>query len=316
MLPRFLIQPTLPSCPTMSLSLFWIPATLVAIFAQTARNTMQHRLTETIGTLGATQVRFLYGLPFALVFLAVACLISGRLPPAPNTAFLLYVTGGALTQILATAMMLAAMRQRSFSLALTYTKTEPVQVALFGIIVLGDLLTPLATLAIGLATLGVVLMSLKPVGADQGSRWRPALLGMAAGGFFALSSIGFRGAVLSLEEGSFVLRASTGLAWSLVIQTTVLLAWLGILQREALSGSLRVWRQSLLAGFMGALASQFWFIGFALTAAANVRTLALLEVVLAQIVSRRLFSEQISRREVVGIVAVVAGVALLLVTGA
>lgn len=296
----------------MSLSLLWIPATLVAIFAQTARNTMQHRLTEMLGTLGATQVRFLYGLPFALVFLAVVCLASGRWPPLPNQAFVLYVIGGALTQILATALMLAAMRQRSFSLALTYTKTEPVQVAVFGIIVLGDLLTPLATLAIGLATLGVVLMSMKPGSAGQGDRWRPALLGMAAGGFFALSSIGFRGAVTSLEEGSFVLRASTGLAWSLAIQTAVLLAWLGSFQREALLGSLRVWRQSLLAGFMGALASQFWFIGFALTAAANVRTLALLEVVLAQIVSRRLFSEQISRREIVGVVAVVAGVAVLL----
>lgn len=300
----------------MSLSILWIPATLVAIFAQTARNTMQLRLTEMLGTLGATQVRFLYGLPFALVFLALVCLASGRWPPLPNQAFVLYVIGGALTQILATALMLAAMRQRSFSLALTYTKTEPVQVAVFGIIVLGDLLTPLATLAIGLATLGVVLMSMKPGSAGQGDRWRPALLGMAAGGFFALSAIGFRGAVTSLEEGSLVLRASTGLAWSLAIQTAVLLAWLGSFQREALLGSLRVWRQSLLAGFMGALASQFWFIGFALTAAANVRTLALLEVVLAQIVSRRLFSEKISRREIVGVVAVVAGVAVLLATEA
>jgi drug/metabolite transporter (DMT)-like permease len=300
----------------MSITLFWIPATLVAVFAQTARNTMQHRLTETIGTLGATQVRFLYGLPFALVFLAVVCLIGGQWPSAPTPAFLLYVTGGALTQILATALMLAAMRQRSFSLALTYTKTEPVQVAVFGVVVLGDLLTPLAALAIGLATLGVVLMSMKPGGTDRGERWRPALLGMAAGGFFALSAIGFRGAIMSLEEGSFVLRASTGLAWGLAIQTIVLLAWLGAFQRAALSGSLRIWRRSLLAGFMGALASQFWFIGFALTAAANVRTLALLEVVLAQIVSRRLFSEQISRREIAGVLLVVAGVAVLLATGA
>src|SRR5690606_10700446 len=129
---------------------------------------------------------------------------------------------------------------------------------------------------------GVVLMSGKPGSATQGDRWRPALMGLAAGGLFALSAIGFRGAVTSLEEGSFVLRASTGLAWSLAIQTVILLAWLGIFHRQAIAGSLAIWRQSLLAGFMGALASQFWFIGFALTAAANVRTLALLEVLLAQ----------------------------------
>nr|MBF0685737.1 EamA family transporter [Pseudomonas sp.] len=300
----------------MSLTLFWIPATLVAVFAQTARNTMQHRLTGTLGTLGATQVRFLYGLPFALIFLAIICLALGQRPAAPNPTFLLYVTAGAIAQVLATGLMLAAMHQRSFSLALTYTKTEPVQVAVFGALVLGELLTPMAALAIGLATLGVVLMSLKPGQATPGDRWRPALLGMAAGGFFALSSIGFRGAIISLEQGSFVLRASTGLAWGLAIQTAVLLAWLGLFHRQAIFGSLRIWRQSLLAGFMGALASQFWFIGFALTTAANVRTLALLEVVLAQIISRRLFSEQVSQREIWGVAAVVAGVALLLATDA
>ncbi len=48
---------------------------------------------------------------------------------------------------------------------------------------------------------------------------------------------------------------------------------------------LRHWRPSLFAGFMGATASQFWFLAFALATAASVRTLALVEVLFAQAIS-------------------------------
>ncbi len=61
------------------------------------------------------------------------------------------------------------------------------------------------------------------------------------------------------------MRATTTLAWSLGVQTAILLAWLLVFDRKALVGSFRAWRPSLGAGFLGALASQFWFIGFALT---------------------------------------------------
>ena len=113
----------------------------------------------TIGVVGATQVRFLFGLPFAMLFLALACLGLQRLPPAIGMASLGYTLWGALTQIAATALMLAAMRERSFAVTTAYTKTEPVQVALFGALLLGDALTPLKFLAIAIATAGVIVVS-------------------------------------------------------------------------------------------------------------------------------------------------------------
>jgi drug/metabolite transporter (DMT)-like permease len=67
----------------------------------------------------------------------------------------------------------------------------------------------------------------------------------------------------------------------------------------------------MLAGFMGAFASQFWFLAFALTAAANVRTLALVEVLFAQGVAYYTLKQPISPREIAGIVLIVIGVALL-----
>jgi len=296
----------------MDFSLLWIPATLAAAAAQTARNATQRHLTERIGTAGATQVRFLYGFPFALLFVGFIELASGEAIPTPNGSFIGFVALGATTQILATALMLAAMRERSFSVVTAIIKTEAVQTALFGLALLGDPLTPGLAAAIVIATVGVLLVSAKPGAGLASSGVRPVLFGLLAGGFFALAAIGFRGAILALDQGSFLVRATTTLAWSLGAQTLLLVAWLVAYDRPALVDSLRVWRPSIGAGFLGALASQFWFIGFSLTSAANVRTLALVEVIMAQAVSHRLFSHRTNRRETLGMALIVAGVVLLL----
>ncbi|HEV2555360.1 MAG TPA: DMT family transporter [Bosea sp. (in: a-proteobacteria)] len=296
----------------MSLALLWIPATIAASLLQTARNLTQRSLTEIIGVVGATQVRFLFGLPFALVFLVIVCAVAGRWPPEIGTGALAYTVGGALTQIAATALMLAAMRERSFAVTTAYTKTEPVQVAIFGALLLGDALTPLKFAAVLIATAGVVVVSWKPGEKLTRAGLRPALLGVGAGAFFAFSAIGYRGAIQALPEGGFFIRATTILALGLFLQTLVLTIYMLAANRPALVSSLRNWRKSLSAGFLGAAASQCWFIGFSLTSAANVRTLALIEVPLAQLASRRIFSEGTSRREMVGMAMIVGGVGLLL----
>ncbi len=153
----------------------------------------------------------------------------------------------------------------------------------------------------------------RPAGLWHGE-WHalPELFGLASGAFFALAAIGFRGAILSLDGGSPLIRASTTLVWGLGMQTAILLAWLGLFDRRALMASFAAWRPSLGAGFLGALASQFWFIGFALTTAANVRTLALVEVLMAQAVSHRFLAQATTKRELIGMLLILGGVALLL----
>src|SRR3954465_4678826 len=187
----------------MDISLLWIPATLAAAAAQTARNATPRRLTETLapvgaalGAGGATQVRFLYGLPFAALFLLIVLGVSGERLPGPGSGFFGFIVMGAATQILATALMLAAMRERSFAVVTATTKTEPVHIAVFGLVVLGDPLTPLMGLAIVVATAGVILASLKS-GLSELTRAgaRPILMGVVAGAFFGLAATGFRGAI-------------------------------------------------------------------------------------------------------------------------
>jgi drug/metabolite transporter (DMT)-like permease len=297
------------------MSFLWISATLVAAAAQTFRNAAQKSLTAEIGTVGATQVRFLFGLPFAALFLAVLCLVSGRLPPAIGMTALLYTCLGSLTQIGATALMLTAMKEKSFSVTTAYTKTEPVLAAIVGLALLGDMLTPMKAGGIAIATVGILVMSIKVGGwREMVTEVRPALIGIGAGAMFGMSAVAFRGAIISLPDGGFVLRATTILALALSIQTGVLLAYLLLANRSALAGSFRVWKQSLGAGFLGALASQFWFIGFALTSAANVRTLALIEIFFAQLLSRQLFAQQTTGREYLGMGLIVLGVGFVLLS--
>src|SRR5207249_242070 len=95
-------------------SWLWAVFTLIAATSQTARNAMQRQLTASLGTIGATHVRFLFGFPFALVFLAGVLMATGRALPQPGWVFWPWVIDGALAQVLATALMLAAMGDRSF----------------------------------------------------------------------------------------------------------------------------------------------------------------------------------------------------------
>lgn len=289
----------------------WVAATLIAAAAQTARNATQASLTRAIGTIGATQVRFLFGLPFAILFLGLVTGISGQSVPPLTAQALGFTTIGALSQIAATALMLFTMKSQAFAVTTAWIKTEPVLVALIAAAVLGDPLTLPMLGAIAVATAGVLVMSLKP-GATQWHEAGPALTGLLAGVLFGAAAIGFRGGILALPSGDFLIRATTILTLSLALQAGILLIWMVLFDRRSLIASFGVWRSSLGAGFLGALASQFWFIGFSLTSAANVRTLALVEVIFAQAVSAYVFRQPVSQRQMFGMAVIVLGVGLLL----
>ncbi|WP_347139840.1 DMT family transporter [Paracoccus sp. SSK6] len=291
--------------------MIWVAATLIAATAQTARNAAQAGLARDVGTIGATAVRFVFGFPFAALALAVA---SAWMPlPVPDLRVIGWAALGALSQIAATAFMLVTMRDKGFGIATALMKTEPVTLALIGALVLAEPLGPSRLGAISLATLGVVLAS--------GASWDRAALGPVAtgvlsGALFGLSATGFRGALLALPDGGYVLRAMTVLAITLGLQAAIMLAWLVLCDRRALRGIEAQWRVSLSAGALGAFASLFWFIGFALTPAANVRTLALVEVVMAQILSGRVFRQSVRPVQLAGMALILAGVGWLMAVAA
>ncbi|MGB7183345.1 MAG: EamA family transporter [Burkholderiaceae bacterium] len=295
-------------------SWLWIVFTIAAAASQVARNAMQRGLTTRLGTTGAAHVRFLYGLPFALIFLAVMLAVVQVGPLQMDGGFLLWLIAGSMTQIFATAWMLSAMRDRSFVVTTAIIKTEPIQVALFAAVFLGEILGWIAIVAILIATTGVLVMSWPKSGSDTSHRIgaRAVWVGLAAGGAFALSSVGYRGAILALGEAPFYARATITLACGLLLQSVVLSLWLRWREPGRLTEIFAAWRPSMLAGFMGALGSQMWFLAFSVQSVAMVRTLALVEVLFAQVISRRIFSQNASRAELLGIVLIIVGVVVLL----
>lgn len=307
----------------------WIVFTLLAAGSQVARNAMQRNLTSTLGTTGATHVRFLYGLPFAAVFLLVTWAVTDSPPLHYNLPFFLWLLLGAMSQIVATAWMLSAMQSKSFVVTTAAIKTEPVQVAVFGAVLLSERIGTVGVVAVVIATAGVVMMSWPRQSAGNGDAtagaadnsqsmsWWPILVGVASGGMFALSAVGFRGAIISLAgdtpvEIPFYVRATTTLACGLLLQTVVLTAYLAWRQPAVLGNIFRAWRPAMLAGLAGAVASQFWFLAFSIETVSKVRTLALVEVLFAQIISRKLFSQKTSLLETGGIALIVVGVIVLL----
>ncbi|MFA7680458.1 MAG: EamA family transporter [Pigmentiphaga sp.] len=288
----------------------WVPATLMAAAAQTVRNAMQRELTGPLGTVGAAQIRFLYGLPFAFLFWLLLFGLEGGHFPQATPGFFGQLFIASTTQIAATVLMLATMQRKGFALSTVYIKTEPVMVALFGVLLLGETLAPWAVAAVLIATAGVMVMSWR-TGNAWSETWAPALLGISAGALFAWSSVSYRAAILALSSGGFLLKASTALTAGLLLQCLLILVWLLGFKRAVLLAILRSWRASIKAGFMGALASQCWFIGFALTSATYVRTLGLVEVLFAQWIAIRWMRQRPRPAEYVGLALVLLGLVLL-----
>jgi drug/metabolite transporter (DMT)-like permease len=290
-------------------SSLWVLFTLLGAAGQTARNAMQRELTPQLGALGATLVRFLFGFPFALAFLGLLLAFTGARLPAVTMAFALWTVLGAFTQIAATALMLLTMTHRSFVVTVAYLKTEPLLVAVMGLLLLHDPVTPVSAAAIVIAMAGVALISIAP--GALGGGLKPALLGLSSAGLFALSAIGYRGAILALHLPGYLFPATVALAAGLTLQTVLLGIWLLLFQRPRLKAILALWRPSLSAGFAGAAASQMWFLAFALTTAANVRTLALVEVLFAQGVSKFVLRQKTTAREAAGIALLLIGAGLI-----
>ncbi|HEY1797110.1 MAG TPA: DMT family transporter [Stellaceae bacterium] len=292
----------------------WVPITIAAALAQTLRNAAQRHLTGDLGALGATLVRFLYGMPFAVAWLVVVWLwLGGGALPTIDAAFLMWTVVAALSQIAATALLLRCMEERNFALGVAYTKTEIIQVAVFGLVLLGDRVSGIGILAIVVATAGVLLVS---VPADtrslsalaKGWASRAALLGVGSGAAFGMAAVGYRGAALALTTPSIVLAAAYSLVWAQSFQTVLLGGYLVWRRRTIVIAVLQAWRVSMLAGGMGALGSACWFTAMAMQPVARVRTLGLIELYFSYLVSQRVFRERLSGAEFAGFVLLAAGV--------
>ena len=298
----------------------WIPITIAAAFFQNVRSATQKHLKGVMGTTGATFVRFGFGVPFALLFVAGLNLFAGYALPAPNTAFVAWTLLGGATQIGATFLLIHLFSYRNFAVGTAYSRTEPAQAALFGLMFLGERVTTGVLAAIAISVVGVMLISVARVKLSWRNLFasmasRNAAIGLASGTLFGIAAVAYRAASLSLGGPNFMMQAAVTLAATIVFQATAMLVWMLWRDRPELGRIARAWRPSLLVGFVGATASFGWFMAMTLQQAAAVKALAQIEMLFTFASSIYFFKETINALEAIGCALIVFGIVVLVLIG-
>ncbi|MCY4607258.1 MAG: EamA family transporter [bacterium] len=293
----------------------WIPVTIAAAFLQNARSALQKHLRSRLDTVGATYVRFVYAVPFTLVWVATLLVVGGHPLPLPDSTFLVFAGIAGLSQILATLFLVALFSLRTFAAGTAYSKTETVQAAIIGLLILGDPLSVGALAGIVVSLVGVLVLSIArtTAGARELSG-RAIPFGLASGALFALTAVSVRAASLSLGGDGFLMQAAFTLLVVTAWQTVIMTAWLFARRRQVLAEAFGSWRVSGLVGLTGMMASACWFTAMTIENAAYVRAMGQVELVFTFIASRVIFREHTSIAEFMGILAIVAGI-LVLVLG-
>lgn len=294
----------------------WIPITVAAAFCQNLRSALQKRLTERLSDEEAAYVRFCYALPFAAVFVVLLASPGGHDIPLPNASWFWNMLAGSFFQVLGTVALVRSFGHRNFAASTAYSKTETVQTAAFGFVILGDTLTGPALGGIFVSLAGVLLLSVRGTGESraliQEGLGRGAWLGIGAGAGFAVSAVCYRAASLALPEGEFFVRAGVTLLGATAVQTLGMGAYLAWRDAGALVRVARSWRASTWVGLAGMVASACWFSAMTLMPAAYVRALGQVELLFAFGIGVLLFREPVRPAEVGGAALVVLGLVLLL----
>lgn len=302
----------------MITSSIWLPATLVAGAIAAWRTAVQRRVGRELSVNAAGLVRYLYGIPVAVMLAAIYQWVLAPAPlPSTDGKFLLFCLAGGVAQIAGTNLLLMAFDRGNFVVGTAYSKTEAVQSALLSALFLGDQLTPLAWAGIVAGVAGVVLLALG--GGQLGFRalWRglgheAARYGIASGLMLALTTIAIRRATFSLDTPDHVRAALLTLAVTVVLQSILQGGYIVWRERAQVALVLSSWRVSGQVGLLSSLGSACWFTGFASAPVALVRIVGQVEVGFTLAFARLYLGEPIRRHEVWGLMLVAFGVVLAL----
>jgi len=270
-----------------------------------------------MGSTGATFVRFGFGFPFAGLYWLILIYGFDFQLPQLNTTFFLWGSVAALSQIVATFLLVYLFSFRNFTVGTAYSRTEPAQTAVFALVLFGEKLSAGGMVAIAVSIVGVMMISVarsaitfKAIFTSVLSR--TARIGLASGTLFGLSAVSYRTAALSIGHEFFMVQSATTLVYAIVLQTLVMLAWIWARQRDELPRIVKAWKPALAVGFVGATASFGWFTAFTLQQAALVKVIAQVEMLFTFASSIFFFKEQINRIEIAGCILITAGIVLLL----
>jgi drug/metabolite transporter (DMT)-like permease len=308
----------------------WILFAVLAALLQAIRTAAQRDLNRHLSALATTYVRSLFGLPVLAVYLLVVLVATGEGAPRLSAIYLAWTLSGALSQVLATVLLIIMFTLRSFGVGTMLTKVDIVMTALLGALLFSETLTAGGVLALLVVMIGVVFMSLERTGVALGKTsvgrrpsdmslgarvWdfatdRSIMVALGCALSFSISYLSFREATLTAGPGSFVWRAAWTVLIAIFMQTVIVGAWLAWREPKLVSEIGPHLRLSAFIGTVSAVGSILWFTAFALQNASYVRAVGQVEVVFTLLVSAFYFKERISALEYAGIALTVAGVVL------
>ncbi len=296
----------------------WIVLTLVAAAFQAVRTAAQKQLTANLSIGIGTYVRSLLGLPVMLVVLLGVKLATAAPWPQLTPAFWAYVTVTAITQVVATAALLSLYQLRSFAVVNQIGKSDMIFTAVIGSLAFAQPLNTVAWFALGLTGTGVaMIMTGQTAGIAGRASWRDMVtdtaigLGLFVGLMFGICNLALREATLALHSNSNIMAGVVTVCCVTAVQTVSVGIWLAAREPTAYQQITRSFALASFVGVTSALGSVFWFIAFAMTAAANVRIVGQIEVVFTLAISVYYFQEKLTRWEVAGIFCTIAGILIL-----
>jgi drug/metabolite transporter (DMT)-like permease len=290
----------------------WIAFTVLAALMQAVRTAGQKQLTSSVSPMGATLIRYIFGLPFAIAYLlflsqfsAFALLVDALV----NARFVVYGMMAGVAQIVATVLLVKCFSFRNFTVGTSFAKTEAIQTAIFGMVLFGSTLTTLAWLAVAVGVLGIFIVSIP----TKTGQWEPmnVLLGTLSGTAFSLTSLWLREASLSLNLPALKSAAVT-LVFMVTVQSIMCMAYIAIREKKQFAAIRKRLNLSWFVGLTSALGSVGWFTAMTLQNPALVKSLGQIEFIFTLLLTTFFFKEKVTRRELVGVLAIVASVILIL----
>ena len=295
----------------------WIIVTIFGAFFQNLRSSLQKKLNKDLSTVASTYVRFVFALPFAsLLFFIYFKNFEIVIEILSQTNFLYYVILASVFQIIFTFVLLYLFKYSNFVVGTSLSKTEVIQVAIFEYLILKDKLNILGISGIIIATLGVIIMTIKDLKLFFNNFFsKTTLIGLTSGLFLGLSVVYFRAAALSLINfSSNFEKALSTLFIGLVIQTSIITVYLLIFEKSEFKKLYNNKFESCLAGLAGFMATLSWFYAFTLIQASFIRAFGQIEIFFSYLSSKYFFKEKLKFSEIIGIIIFVCGVLLMLIT--
>ena len=292
----------------------WIPITVFAAFSQNLRSIYQKKLQKNMSNISSTYTRFLFGLPFVLIYFLLLYNFSNSkfLVSNINITFLLYCLIGGISQIIATFLLLKIFRTNNFSVATSYSKTEPIQAAFFGFILLSDPISFIGLIGIIIGLIGIMITSIKKIDLRISFFNLSVFYGLLSGSLFGLSAVLFRGASHSLFSNDYMLTSSFTLLIAIGIQTLILTIYILLKDIKQFYFLYFNWKDGLIVGFFGAFASICWFYAMSVQNVAYVRALGQIELIFTIFASILYFKEKIIANEIIGVLITLTGILIIL----